>query len=110
MSLIDSSDSVVMVGACGWAFTNPVRKSHYNLAITGYSVVAAALVGVIEVLGLVRDKFGFEGGLWVTAKWHTGSFRGTWVPRGRYIRSELAHRFCDLPGDGPPQIPTLDHL
>jgi high-affinity nickel-transport protein len=67
MSLVDSSDGVLMVGAYGWAFTNPVRKLHYNLAITGFSVVAAVLVGVIEALGLVRDKFGLEGGLWVTA-------------------------------------------
>jgi high-affinity nickel-transport protein len=67
MSLVDSSDGVLMVGAYGWAFVNPVRKLYYNLAITGFSVVAAVLVGAIEALGLVRDKFGLEGGLWVAA-------------------------------------------
>ncbi len=67
MSLVDSSDGVLMVGAYGWAFMNPVRKLHYNMAITGFSVVFAVLVGAVEALGLVGDKFGFKGGLWFTA-------------------------------------------
>ena len=67
MSLVDSSDGVLMVGAYGWALMNPGRKLSYNLVITGLSVVAAVLVGTIEALGLVGDKFGLEGGLWVSA-------------------------------------------
>ena len=35
---------------------NPVRKLHYNLAITGFSVVVAVLVGVIEALSLVGEN------------------------------------------------------
>jgi HoxN/HupN/NixA family high-affinity nickel-transporter len=105
MSLVDSSDGVLMVGAYGWAFMNPVRKLYYNLAITGFSVVVAVLVGAIEALGLVGDKFGLEGGLWLMARYHRRSFRGAWVPRGRHIRSDLARRFCDLPGDGSLQNP-----
>ena len=46
---------------------NPVRKLSYNLVITGFSVVAALLVGAIEALGLIGEKFGLQGGLWVTA-------------------------------------------
>ena len=46
---------------------NPVRKLSYNLVITGFSVVVALLVGAIEALGLIGDKFGLQGGLWVTA-------------------------------------------
>jgi high-affinity nickel-transport protein len=67
MSLVDSSGGVLMVGAYGWAFTNPVRKLHYNLAITGFSVVVAVLVGAIEALGLAEDKFGLKGGSWLMA-------------------------------------------
>jgi high-affinity nickel-transport protein len=67
MSLVDSSDSVLMVGAYGWAFTNPVRKLYYNLVITGFSVAVAVLVGAREALGLVGSKFGPEGGLFVMA-------------------------------------------
>jgi high-affinity nickel-transport protein len=54
-----------MVGAYGWALTNPVRKLYYNLAITGFSVVVAVLVSAREASGLVGDKFGLEGGLFV---------------------------------------------
>jgi nickel/cobalt transporter (NiCoT) family protein len=67
MSLVDSSDSVLMVGAYGWAFTNPVRKLYYNLVITGFSVAVAVLVGAREALGLVGNKFGPEGGLFFMA-------------------------------------------
>jgi nickel/cobalt transporter (NiCoT) family protein len=67
MSLVDSSDGVLMVGAYGWAFTNPVRKLYYNLVITGFSVAVAVLVGARETLGLVGDKSGPEGGSFVMA-------------------------------------------
>jgi len=64
MSLMDTTDSTVMVGAYGWAFIKPMRKLYYNIAITFASVVAAVVIGGIEVLGLIGDKFGFEGSLW----------------------------------------------
>jgi high-affinity nickel-transport protein len=64
MSLIDTTDGVLMLGAYGWAFMNPVRKLYYNLAITGMSVVVALLVGGVEALGLVAGKLGLAGGLW----------------------------------------------
>ena len=34
MTLIDTTDSVLMVGAYGWAFVKPVRKLYYNMTIT----------------------------------------------------------------------------
>ncbi len=64
MSLLDTTDSVLMVRAYGWAFVKPVRKLYYNMTITFVSVVVAVLVGGIEALGLIGDKFGFTGGLW----------------------------------------------
>ena len=60
MSLIDTTDSVLMVGAYGWAFVEPLRKLWYNLAITGASVAVAALIGGIEALGLIADRLGLE--------------------------------------------------
>ena len=30
MSLVDTTDSVLMAGAYGWAFVNPIRKLWYN--------------------------------------------------------------------------------
>jgi len=64
MSLVDTSDGILMLGAYGWAFVNPVRKLFYNLSITLISVVVAVVVGGIEVLGLVAEKLSLTGGLW----------------------------------------------
>jgi high-affinity nickel-transport protein len=66
MTLVDTTDSVLMVGAYGWAFLNPIRKIWYNLTITAISVVVAFLIGGIEALGLVAGKLGLEGGFWNT--------------------------------------------
>jgi nickel/cobalt transporter (NiCoT) family protein len=64
MSLVDTSDGVLMLGAYGWAFVNPVRKLLYNLIITFVSVVVAMAVGGVEVLGLAAGKFGCTGRVW----------------------------------------------
>jgi high-affinity nickel-transport protein len=64
MTLVDTTDSVLMVSAYGWAFLNPIRKIWYNLTITAVSVVVALLIGGIEALGLIADKLGLEGAFW----------------------------------------------
>ena len=64
MALVDTTDGILMLGAYGWAFLNPIRKLFYNLTITAVSVVVALLVGGIEALGLLGDHFGLKGGFW----------------------------------------------
>jgi nickel/cobalt transporter (NiCoT) family protein len=64
MTLLDTTDSVLMVRAYGWAFVKPVRKLYYNMTITFVSVVVAVLVGGVEALGIIGEKFGLRGGLW----------------------------------------------
>ena len=64
MTLVDTTDSVLMVGAYGWAFLNPIRKIWYNLTITAISVAVALLIGGIEALGLIASKLGLEGAFW----------------------------------------------
>jgi high-affinity nickel-transport protein len=64
MSLIDTTDSVLMLGAYGWAFVKPIRKLYYNMTITFVSVVVALFVGGIEALGLLVDRLNLEGGFW----------------------------------------------
>ncbi len=64
MSLLDTTDSVVMVRAYGWAWVNPIRKLWYNLTITATSVVVAIFIGGIEALGLIGGKLGLEGAFW----------------------------------------------
>ncbi len=64
MSLVDTSDGVLMLGAYGWAFSRPIRKLYYNLTITFVCVVVAVAVGGIEALGLLQDRLGLKGLFW----------------------------------------------
>jgi high-affinity nickel-transport protein len=64
MTLIDTTDSILMLGAYGWALVKPVRKLYYNMTITSISVVVALLVGTVEGLGLVTDRLQLHGRFW----------------------------------------------
>ena len=64
MTLIDSTDGVLMLGAYGWAFMKPIRKLYYNLTITAVSVMVAVLIGGVETLGLIGDTFKLNGPFW----------------------------------------------
>jgi nickel/cobalt transporter (NiCoT) family protein len=66
MSLMDTTDSVLMLAAYGWAFVKPIRKLYYNLTITAVSVIIAVIVGGLEVLNLIGDQLGLTeaGGFW----------------------------------------------
>jgi len=64
MSLIDTTDNILMLGAYGWAFVKPVRKLYYNMTITFVSVVVALAVGGIEALGLLAGHFQLKGTMW----------------------------------------------
>jgi len=64
MTLVDTTDSILMLGAYGWAFIKPIRKLYYNLTITFVSVIGAIVVGGIEVLGLAGEHFRFAGPFW----------------------------------------------
>lgn len=64
MTLFDTLDGVFMNLAYGWAFSKPVRRVFYNLAITGLSVAVALLVGGLELLAVLAERLGLTGGLW----------------------------------------------
>jgi nickel/cobalt transporter (NiCoT) family protein len=64
MTLIDSTDNVLMVHAYGWAMDDPRRKLAYNLSITFVSAAVALVIGGVEALGLVADRLGLAGGVW----------------------------------------------
>jgi high-affinity nickel-transport protein len=64
MSLFDTIDGAFMNFAYGWAFSQPIRKIFYNLAITGLSVGVALLIGTVELLSVLADRLGLTGGLW----------------------------------------------
>ncbi len=66
MTLVDTTDSVLMLGAYGWAYIKPIRKLYYNMTITATSVVVAVIVGGLEALNLIGDQLGLTdgGGFW----------------------------------------------
>jgi nickel/cobalt transporter (NiCoT) family protein len=64
MTLVDTTDGVLMLGAYGWAYRNPARKLFYNLTITSVSVLVALVVGGVETLGLVADHLHPQGVFW----------------------------------------------
>jgi len=64
MTLVDTTDGILMLGAYGWAYRNPLRKLFYNLTITSVSVLVALVVGGIETLGLIAGQFQLQGAFW----------------------------------------------
>ena len=64
MSLMDTTDSILMVGAYGWAFRKPIRKLYYNLTITIISAVVALVVAGIETVRLTSEHFNLKGQVW----------------------------------------------
>ncbi len=64
MALIDTTDSILMLGAYGWAFMKPMRKLFYNITITSVSVAVAVVVGGLETLGLIQGQYNLTGRFW----------------------------------------------
>lgn len=64
MSLLDTTDSLLMMRAYGWAFIHPLRKLWYNLTITAASVLVALGIGSLEALGLMAERLQWKHGVW----------------------------------------------
>ncbi|WP_175795775.1 HoxN/HupN/NixA family nickel/cobalt transporter [Burkholderia anthina] len=64
MSLVDTLDGHLMLGAYGWAYQKPLRKIYYNMTITLVSIVVALVIGGIEALGLLADQLDLKGTPW----------------------------------------------
>jgi high-affinity nickel-transport protein len=64
MSLVDTIDGHLMLGAYGWAYMKPIRKIYYNMSITLISIFVAVLVGGVEALGLLASRLGLSGSFW----------------------------------------------
>jgi high-affinity nickel-transport protein len=61
MTVMDTTDGVLMSKAYDWAFINPLRKIFYNITTTGLSVAVALLVGSIELLQVLIGMLGLHG-------------------------------------------------
>ena len=64
MSLVDTLDGVVMLGAYEWAVLNPLRRLKYNLIITLASASLALVTGGVELIGFLCDNAGLSGRVW----------------------------------------------
>ena len=64
MSLVDTLDGHLMLGAYGWAYMKPLRKIYYNMTMTLMSAMVAIIIGSIEALGLIADKLNMQGVVW----------------------------------------------
>ncbi|MGA9026053.1 MAG: HoxN/HupN/NixA family nickel/cobalt transporter [Steroidobacteraceae bacterium] len=61
MTLMDTTDGVLMTKAYDWAFLNPLRKIFYNITTTGLSVAVALMVGTIELAQVLIGQFDLHG-------------------------------------------------
>ena len=100
MSLVDTADGALMLGAYGWAFMKPVRKLYYNLTITAVSVLVALAMGGIETLGLIGDKLELRRRFLGRHRRAQRQFRPARLWRHRPFRRQLAGFDRDLPPQG----------
>jgi nickel/cobalt transporter (NiCoT) family protein len=61
MSVMDTTDGVLMSKAYNWALLNPLRKIFYNITATGLSIVVALGIGTIELLQVFISMGGLRG-------------------------------------------------
>ncbi|HEY1884026.1 MAG TPA: HoxN/HupN/NixA family nickel/cobalt transporter [Candidatus Cybelea sp.] len=64
MSLLDTTDGVLMLSTYGWAYVKPMRKLYYNMVVTLISVLVALIVGGIEAFGVFAQRLGLSGSPW----------------------------------------------
>ena len=74
MSLVDSTDGILMLGAYDWAFVKPIRKLFYNMSITLVSVLFALVIGGIEGLGVLQESLQLQGDFWKLIARLNGNF------------------------------------
>jgi high-affinity nickel-transport protein len=61
MSLMDTTDGVLMVRAYDWAVANPFRRIFYNFATTAIAVLVALSIGTVELLKAFTGTLGLRG-------------------------------------------------
>jgi len=65
MSMMDTLDGFFMSTAYRWVLSSPLRKVYYNLTITGLSILAAGVIGLIEVFQVFAQESGRNSGFWL---------------------------------------------
>lgn len=65
MCMMDTLDGFFMSTAYKWVFSSPFKKVYYNLTITVLSILAAGVIGIIEVLQVFSAEIGWTRGFWL---------------------------------------------
>ena len=63
MTLMDTTDGILMVKAYQWALQRPLRRIAYNITTTGLSVAVALLIGTVELLQVLIGALNLRGPL-----------------------------------------------
>ena len=63
MSVMDTTDGVLMSKAYNWAFLNPLRKIFYNLVTTSLSIAVALVIGSVELAQVLINLLDLRGRL-----------------------------------------------
>lgn len=58
MALGDSVDGIFMNHVYGWAQVDPMRRARYNITVTGLSVIAALVVSIPVLAGVLVERLG----------------------------------------------------
>ncbi len=105
MSLMDTTDGVVMSKAYGWAFKNPLRKVYYNMATVSLGIFVAAGVGSVEFLQVISTHLSLSGTFWdwlngldfeVLGYFIVGAFILLWIGSILYYRfSGIEQKYAD---------------
>ena len=61
MTVLDTTDGVLMTKAYDWALVDPMRRLFYNLAVTTLAVVVALAIGAMQLLQVAIDVLGLTG-------------------------------------------------
>ena len=62
---MDTLDGIFMSTAYKWVFSSPLRKVYYNITITGLSILAAGVIGIIEVFQVMAQESHLNSGFWL---------------------------------------------
>lgn len=108
MSMMDTTDGVVMTRAYGWAFKNPLRKVYYNMTTVSLGIFVALGVGSVEYLQVVSTHANLNGGFWdflngldfeILGYYIVGSFIVLWIASMLYYKfARVERRYGDRLG------------
>ena len=97
MSLVDTTDGVLMLGAYGWAFMKPIRKLYYNMTITAVSVLVAVVIGGHRDARLDRRHLESRRAILGRHRHSERQFWFAWLHHHRHLRRKLGSLDAHLP-------------